>query len=516
MKKLFKPLIGVIAIGAITLSINNDKNVIANDIADKCDYDAALKVNPDYSTMNCLLTKTALEFDVPPEIVKAVAEGESGNWRHFDNNGKAIVTADNGIGLMQITNQAGYNEERLKSDLVYNIESGVKILDKMFDRSDLPKINNGDREVLESWYFAIMAYNGTKPVNSPIVQATGERNVKAYQEKILGFIKTFEKIDLQELPFKSEEFQYDSNSRDNIKFLELDYNFDLPLTKSKYSFEKGQKVNATTNVTVRSRPTTDSDSKGTLSKGETVTISGPFKYEEVETKKNHFVWYPVKRSDGSEGYVASSYLEYADSISTPGPTPLPKPTPPPPVIIKPDYSEYFKKFADFRDLWWAESMVWAIDKGYIQGDSTIRNEKTNKLETYLLPNKQLTEAHFLTIFFRYAENDALANAKSTSSWGKSKVYNLAKKYNMPVRASEKTKASRALAEEGIRRGKLAQLMVSYYYGKAVSEDTAIQFFIKNGLTTQPSIKEFKANDILTRAHISAFIQRYESFVSKQK
>ncbi len=508
MKKLFKPLIGVIAVGAITLSINNDKNVIANDIANTCEYDTASKVNPDFSTTNCLLTETALSYDVPPEIVKAIAEGESGNWRHFDNNGEAIVTADNGIGLMQITNQAGYNEERLKSDLLYNIESGVKILDKMFDRSDLPKINDGDRDVLESWYFAVMAYNGTKPVNSPTVQATGERNVKAYQEKIFGFVEKYELIDLQELPFTSEGFQYDPNSRDNIKFLKMNYKFDLPLTKSKYSFEKGEKVSATTNPAFRSRPTTGDDSKkGTLTKGEVVTITGPFVYDEVATKKNHFVWYPVKRSDGSEGYVASSYLDYVESTSTPVT----------PVEPKPDYSSYIKQYADFSTTaWWKDDMIWAIDRGYIQGDSTIWNAKTKKYETHLLPNKKLTEAHFLTIFFRYAEKDELANVQSTSSWNKSKVYNLAKKYNMPVVASEKSKASRALAEQGIRRGKLAQLMASYYYGKTVSEDTAIQFFINNGLTTQTSIKAFEPENILTRAHISAFIQRYETFVLKKK
>ena len=512
MKKIFKPLLGAIAIGAITLSINNDHNVFAKDLATACDYDTASNVNPDYATTNCLLTETALNCNVPPEIVKAIAEGESGNWRHFDNNGQAIVTADNGIGLMQITNQAGYDEARLKSDLVYNIESGVKILDKMFDRSDLPKINGGDRDDLESWYFAIMAYNGTKPVNSPIVQSTGVRNAKAYQEKILGFVEEYELIDLQELTFTSEDFQYDSNSRDNIKFLEMNYNFDLPLTKSKYSFEKGQKVIATTNVTVRTRPTTDSPSKGTLSKGETVTISGSFEYEEVASKKNHFVWYPVQRSDGSEGYIASSYLEYSNTTSTPSPKPTPTPVEP-----KPDYSSYIKQYADFSTTaWWKDDMIWAIDKGLIKGDSKIWNAKTKKFETHLLPNNQLTEAHFLTIFFRYAEKDELASVKGTSSWSRSGVYNLAEKYNMPVLASEKTKASRALAEQSIRRGKLAQLMVSYYYGKAVSEDTAIQFFIKNGLTTQPSKKEFKPNDVLTRAHISAFIQRYESFVEKQK
>jgi len=344
MKKIMKLLISVIVIGALSLSINIDKNVLANDIANTCEYDSAPKVNPDYSTMNCLLTETALSYDVPPEIVKAIAEGESGNWRHFDINGEAIVTADNGIGIMQITNQAGYNQDRLKSDIVYNIQAGVETLDNMFKRKDLPSINGGERDVLEHWYFAIMAYNGTKPVNSPIVQATGERNANAYQERILRIIEKLELIDLAELPFTREHFQYDSNSRENIKFSAMNYDFDLPLTKSKYFFETNQKVSATTNVKFRTKPTTDSPSMGTLRKGEIVTITGPFEYEEVSTKKNHFVWYPVKRNDGTEGYVASSYLNY--SASTPTPTPTT------PVATTQDYSAYAKKFADFSTTAW--------------------------------------------------------------------------------------------------------------------------------------------------------------------
>lgn len=145
LKKILKPLISVIAIGALSLSINLDNNVSANEIANTCKYDSTSKVNPDYSTMNCLLTETALIYDVPPEIVKAIAEGESGNWRHFDVNGEAIVTADNGIGIMQITNQADYNQDRLKSDLVYNIRAGVETLNKMFKRKDLPSINGGEK-----------------------------------------------------------------------------------------------------------------------------------------------------------------------------------------------------------------------------------------------------------------------------------------------------------------------------------------------------------------------------------
>lgn len=502
MKKILKPLV-VIAIGALTLSINSDKNVLANDIANTCEYDSASKVNPDYPTMNCLLTETALSYDVPPEIVKAIAEGESGNWRHFDKNGEVIVTADNGIGIMQITNQAGYNQDKLKNDILYNIKAGVETLNDMFKRKDLPSINGGERDVLEHWYFAIMAYNGIKPVNSPIVQATGKRNANAYQEKIIRKIEEFQLMDLTELPFSSEDFQYDSNSRENIKFSVMNYDFDLPLTKSKYFFETNQKVRATTDAKVRTRPTTESPSMGTLSKGEIVTITGPFEYEEVSTRKNHFVWYPVKRKDGTKGYVASSYLNYAAST--------------PPVANEQDYSAYTEKFADFSaTAWWRDDMIWAIDRGLIKGYSKVWNAKTKKYETQLRPNAQLTEAHFLTIFFRFAQEDELASVKNTSSWNKSGLYNMAKKYKMPVLATEESTTSKGLADKGIRRGKLAQLMASYHYKKTVSENEAIQFFMDNGITTATSIDDYRPDQILTRAQISAFIQRYEAFLSKQK
>ena len=87
---------------------------------------------------------------------------------------------------------------------------------------------------------------------------------------------------------------------------------------------------------------------------------------------------------------------------------------------------------------------------------------------------------------------------------------------MPVRATEESTASKAFADEGIKRGKLAQLMASYYYGEMVSEKEAIQFFMDNGITTATSIAAYNPDQILTRSQISAFIQRYESFVSKQK
>lgn len=295
----------IFGIGSTICIANASAN---NDVEIKCDYQAQPGVNPEFNTMNCLLTETALAYDVPPEIVKAIAEKESGDWKQFDENGEPIVTEDNGIGVMQITNQTGYNEESLKNDVVANIKAGVEILDYMFERSDLPTINGKNRDVIENWYFAVMAYNGSKPVNSPIVQGTGERNVDAYQEKVFRTIEDLNFVSLADIPFSVEDFDYDTNSVANIDFVKMHYQVDIPFTKSKHFFKQGQTVASTDEPNIRSRPTTDSTSKGKLEKGEKVTITGNFKYEEVASKKNHFVWYPVKRSNGTQGYVSSSYL----------------------------------------------------------------------------------------------------------------------------------------------------------------------------------------------------------------
>ena len=312
MKRFVKCFLATIVILIPLLSsiqLDGQANTLTNsDVTSKCGVNIQPGVNPDFKTMNCLLTETALQYDVPPEIVKAIADTESGNWLHFDRDGKAIVTADGGIGIMQITNQGQYDHERLKNDLVYNIQVGVEILDQMFKRNDLPKINNKDRSLLEHWYFATMAYNGTKPINSPIVQETGDSNSNAYQEKIFDTINKYGLVKTTDLIFSSSDFNYDTNSTANINFITKGFHLSLPFTKTKHSFKEDQEVTLLENVRLRTRATTDSTFHS-LSKGEVVTITGPFVYEENPNKKNHFVWYPVKTKAGLTGYIASSYLK---------------------------------------------------------------------------------------------------------------------------------------------------------------------------------------------------------------
>ena len=91
----------------------------------------------------------------------------------------------------------------------------------------------------------------------------------------------------------------------------MDYHFQLPLTKSKHSFTAGQQVKTITDVNLRADATkTDSNKITLIPKGEVLTITGPYQYDTNRAKPNHFVWYPVKRSNGTTGFIASGYIKH--------------------------------------------------------------------------------------------------------------------------------------------------------------------------------------------------------------
>lgn len=268
--------------------------------------------NPTFQHINCLLTNAALEANIPPEVVKAVASTENGNWKQFDDKGQPIISKDNGIGLMQITNQTDYNQEKLKSDITYNIQAGVEILSKMYNRTDLPKIKDAGPQVIENWYFPVMAYNGTKPVNSPIYKSSGLKNKNAYQEKVFSFIERDSYMNdtkLGQFPFSTADFEYDSNSSDNIGFRKMDYTLTDQLYVSAYHFQIGDKVSITEDtVNLRSKPSTSSVPKS-ISKNSTLIIDGNFLFDQSLTSLNQFVWYPVKTEDQKlAGYISSAYI----------------------------------------------------------------------------------------------------------------------------------------------------------------------------------------------------------------
>ena len=94
-----------------------------------------------YETVNELLESIATRYQIPPDLLKAIAWTES-DWQQFDDKGKPIIgkeTSD--IGIMQISpywfrkkrkqqnkSEEEINEEieRLKKDLAHNIEVGAE------------------------------------------------------------------------------------------------------------------------------------------------------------------------------------------------------------------------------------------------------------------------------------------------------------------------------------------------------------------------------------------------------
>ncbi|WP_082306952.1 transglycosylase SLT domain-containing protein [Bacillus sp. FJAT-27245] len=279
----------------------------------KCSKFGALKPNenPSFQHANCLLTSAAIANDVPPEVVKAVARQENGKWEQFDANGEPVISWDGGIGIMQITDKPNLDQESLKNDVYYNIEKGVEILAEMYARPDLPKITNTTRRDIESWYFAVMAYNGTKPVNSPIKKDTGKPNLEAYQEKVFRNIEIDSLLNGAKLvkpEFKVSDFDYDPQSPANIKFPKMAYTVDGPVHPSAYFYNKGDKVATTIDIGVlRSGPGTGSARVKPLGKFSSLTVTGDFVYDN-SANQNQFVWIPVRTLDNKPGYISSAYV----------------------------------------------------------------------------------------------------------------------------------------------------------------------------------------------------------------
>lgn len=121
--------------------------------------DAAAGTNPSTAEIRAKLYDAAVAGAVPPKILYAIAFQES-TWRQFDASGDPLIGSDGlGIGIMQVTSYAlfGFDPERLKTDIDYNIACGVQIL--LEKRTWTPLIGDGSEGCYENWFYAAWAYN---------------------------------------------------------------------------------------------------------------------------------------------------------------------------------------------------------------------------------------------------------------------------------------------------------------------------------------------------------------------
>jgi putative cell wall-binding protein len=273
-------------------------------------------VNPSYQEINQLLTEAAIQKNIPPEVVKAIAFQES-SWRQF-SNGSPLISSDNGIGIMQVTNDPRFDQDKLKTDIEYNINAGVQILIEKYNLINLgklPALNNNDRNILESWYFAILAYNGQSQVNSPIVMADGSTNINAYQEKIYNIMEDKSNITgIYPLPFKFSptDFTYAASPSTRLYFNTMNYQISKKLLHpSNYGFTANDIVLSADGANFRQAPTTASTKVGSVQSGnrEALTVMSPFEYgTSSDFQSNQYAWYKVTRQDGSVAYTASGTL----------------------------------------------------------------------------------------------------------------------------------------------------------------------------------------------------------------
>ena len=279
-----------------------------------CGYDEDARINPSRQTLNCMITNAARHADgiIPPEIVKGIVNVENGKWEHYQFNGEPIISFDGGVGLMQITNLKGYDVEKLKYNIEYNIDVAIDMLLYHFNRSDLPKIGTHDPNQLESWYFAVMAYNGTKSVNSPFYKATGESNPTAYQEKVFSAINTSSQLatNIPAIQMSSEDFTYGAETNERIVFNQLKFAMNSEGTRSKDRFKTGDQSKMS-NTRLREKPSTSSV-KVDVPVGTPIKIIGSPLYDFSSTAANNFIWYPVEivmNGDKDYLYAPSQSIE---------------------------------------------------------------------------------------------------------------------------------------------------------------------------------------------------------------
>ncbi|MHC0036463.1 S-layer homology domain-containing protein [Pseudoneobacillus sp. C159] len=260
-----------------------------------------------------MLREVATENGIPPEILKAIAYVENG-MKQYDAAGNPVLNpTDGGIGIMQITlsdeeaTAKGIDKEALKWNTRYNIEIGAKILLEKFRNPNLPKVNDKNPEIIENWYFAIMAYNGLSKRNDPTLNPT-----TAYQETVIKAIRDKSLLPIGPTPKVDIRYPY-PDKPDLMVFPEGDYRWTTK-TKSTQMLAQGQTAYTLNNQLTYSR-LRDSVNGAEIKQLPHYTpleiVSGPY---EVDKADNHYNMYEVNMN-GVKGYLSSSNIQSADKLT---------------------------------------------------------------------------------------------------------------------------------------------------------------------------------------------------------
>ncbi|WP_227394402.1 S-layer homology domain-containing protein [Jeotgalibacillus aurantiacus] len=275
--------------------------------------DGAAAAENDVQGFKELLTEVGRDKGIPPEILKAMAYAESKGFVHFDENGKAIRTDDGGIGLMQLTltpeeiSRYQIDTDRLESDVKYHIEQAADHLLRK-KNLNLPLVNDNELHDLESWYFAVMAYNGLSEINDP-----GTHPVSSYQERVFDYVRNYSLIPLGETPELTINYGDTDEDRLIMRFpADLDYTWPTE-TESLQLAEIGDMVfsyNEDLSYSNLRESITDATPERINHYTPMQITGGPY---EATGEANQYVFYEVKGNFGT-GYIASSNLQSSDDL----------------------------------------------------------------------------------------------------------------------------------------------------------------------------------------------------------
>jgi hypothetical protein len=190
---------------------------------DACAFDAVNGENPSTDDWRSLFVATAerrLADDTPAiatiatgaarernaapfpcRLMPAIAMTES-RIAQFCDNGLTIISFDCGFGVMQVTSGAA-NYPGLEARTDINLGAGATILAGKWNSDDVfgGSFGDSDPEILESWYFAVWAYNGfiygnnpnnpNLPANRPPFNGPGSlsRGSYPYPEIVWGYLR---------------------------------------------------------------------------------------------------------------------------------------------------------------------------------------------------------------------------------------------------------------------------------------------------------------------------------------
>ncbi|GIW71905.1 MAG: hypothetical protein KatS3mg102_1447 [Planctomycetota bacterium] len=132
--------------------------------------------NPGDAELLAAVEEFSLAYQVPIEIILAVAHRESGVQQWRPDGSLVVNEQDCGLGMMQLTGSTAeqFDVPRLKSDWRYNLQAGVEVLDSKWRRAERERWKSRsaalpppDRTILENWYYALSYYQGRRTGEYP-------------------------------------------------------------------------------------------------------------------------------------------------------------------------------------------------------------------------------------------------------------------------------------------------------------------------------------------------------------